>query len=96
MKRHKTRLLKDILEETLQETGLAEGLEILNIHKAWDELVGTAAAAVCVRRNFRNGVYTVHVTSSVLRCQLDMQKVFLKAKLNALLQNDTVQEIIIR
>ncbi|NLA15782.1 MAG: DUF721 domain-containing protein [Bacteroidales bacterium] len=96
MKKQKTRSLKDVLEQTLKETGLAEGLETLRIHKAWDELVGSAAAARCVQRSFKNGVYTVCIQSSVLRCQLDMQKSFLKGELNALLSKDLVKELIIR
>ncbi len=96
MKRQKTRQLNEILEETLQETGLAEGLETLRIHKAWDELIGPAAAAACVQRSIRNGTYAVRVTSSVLRCQLDIQKTFLRNELNALLNKELVKEISVR
>lgn len=96
MKRKQARVLKDIIDQALQESGLAEGLETLKIHKAWDEVIGKSAAQECTKRTFRSGRYTVHVASSVLRCQLDMQKIFLKERLNIVLGSDAVQEIIIR
>ncbi|MDD2290038.1 MAG: DUF721 domain-containing protein [Bacteroidales bacterium] len=95
MKRQQTRVLSEILEQTLNETGLAGGLEVLRIHHAWNELVGEATARECGERSFREGVYTVRVKSSVLRCQLDMQKVFLAGKINALLNKDVVREIVV-
>ncbi|MDD4920177.1 MAG: DUF721 domain-containing protein [Bacteroidales bacterium] len=95
MKRQQTRALNEILEQTLNETGLAAGLETLRIHNAWNELIGEAAVKECGERSFREGVYTVRVKSSVLRCQLDMQKVFLTGKINALLNKTLVREIVI-
>ncbi|HPJ82506.1 MAG: DUF721 domain-containing protein [Bacteroidales bacterium] len=95
MKRQQTRALNEILEQTLDETGLAAGLEILRIHHAWNELLGEAVARECGERSFREGIYTVRVKSSVLRCQLDMQKVFLAGKINALLNKTVVREIVI-
>ena len=96
MKRQRTKTLREVLDQTLEETGLLEGLETLQLHHAWDELLGEAAARECGQRSFRDGVYTVKVKSSVLRCQLDMQKTFLTGKLNALLNKTVVREIIIR
>ena len=95
MKRQQTRALSEILEQTLDETGLAAGLEILRIHHAWNELLGEVVARECGERSFREGIYTVRVKSSVLRCQLDMQKVFLAGKINALLNKTVVREIVI-
>lgn len=96
MKRQKTKTLQEVLDQTLEETGLREGLEILCLHHAWDELIGETAARECGERSFRDGVYTVRIKSSVLRCQLDMQKTFLMGKLNAILKKPVVSELIIR
>ncbi len=85
-----------MLDQTLEETGLREGLETLRIHHAWDELIGETAARECGERSFSDGVYTVRIKSSVLRCQLDMQKPFLIGKLNAGLKKSVVRELIIR
>ena len=84
-----------VLEQTLMETGLAEGLEELRLHHAWDELMGESAARECGQRSLRDGIYTVKVKSSVLRCQLDMQKNFLAGKLNAKLNKNLVKEVVI-
>ena len=96
MKRQQTRTLNEILEQILNETELANGLEILRINHAWNELIGETAARECGDHTFREGVYSVRVKSSVLRCQLDMQKVFLAGKLNAMLKKELVREIVIR
>ncbi|HHV02807.1 MAG: DUF721 domain-containing protein [Bacteroidales bacterium] len=95
MKRQRTKTLQEVLDQTLRDTGLSQGLEILRIHHAWDQLIGETAARECGRRSFRDGIYTVKVKSSVLRCQLDMQKSLLTGKLNALLNKPLVKEIII-
>lgn len=95
MKRQRTKTLQEVLDQTLKDTGLSKGLEILRIHHAWDQLIGETAAKECSQRSFRDGIYSIKVRSSVLRCQLDMQKTVLTGKLNALLSEPLVTEIII-
>jgi len=95
MKKQETRTLQDVLEQTLRETGLYEGLEVVRLNNAWDTVIGPAAAKECLSRSFSEGVYKVKIRSGVLRCQLDMQKTVLRARLNTQMGKSIVTDLIL-
>lgn len=95
MKKQETRTLQDVLEQTLRETGLYEGLEVVRLNNAWNTVIGPAAAKECLSRSFSEGVYKVKIRSGVLRCQLDMQKTVLRARLNTQMGKSIVTDLIL-
>ena len=56
MKRQQTRTLNEILEQILNETELANGLEILRINHAWNELIGETAAILSGKGFIQSGL----------------------------------------
>ena len=56
MKKQETRTLQDVLEQTLRETGLYEGLEVVRLNNAWDTVIGPAAAKECLSAGWRHRI----------------------------------------
>ncbi len=75
---------------------LCEGLLYGRVSAAWDKTVGVSVAAMTLGKQLRNGVLTVHIGSSVLRMQLQMNLESIRRKMNRLLGNEEVKEINLR
>ena len=67
---------------------LEKGLDERRIFAAWDEASG--AAQYTMDRSYRGGTLYVTVSSSVIRSNLFFQKTELVAKINAILEKDSL------
>ena len=67
---------------------LEKGLDERRVFKAWDE--ASAAAPYTLNRSFRGGTLYVTISSSVVRSNLFLQRNDLAAKINAILEKDSL------
>ncbi len=75
---------------------LCAGLLFGRVSAAWDKAVGVSVAAMTLGKQFRDGVLTVRIGSSVLRMQLQISSESIRRKMNRLLGEDAVKQINLR
>lgn len=86
-------VLKKIMDQNpLLRTGIAEE-RVLN---AWNETLGEGVAKCTSNIYFKRGILFVHLTSSVLRAELMMNKKNLINKLNECAEMQIIKDIILR
>ena len=96
MERKKFTTLGDALERCLGNTPLAEGLRYSRVCEAWDAAVGDAIAHVTLSKEFEKGVFTVRLSSSVVRMHLEMSKEDIRARINDQLGEALVKSLTFR
>lgn len=93
MERKKYSSIGEALERYLADSPLSEGLRYSRVCGAWDAAVGDAVASFVLGRQFRDGVFTVSLNSSVLRMQLNLSKEEIRRKMNEILGSDVVKTL---
>ncbi|MBJ2175260.1 DUF721 domain-containing protein [Aureibaculum sp. A20] len=81
--------IKEVMENVLGENKLQKGIDLVLIKEAWAEVMGSGVVSYTTDVQFRNGILTVKLNSSVLREELSYGKEkivkLLNEKLNKML-----------
>ncbi|HTN69270.1 MAG TPA: DUF721 domain-containing protein [Dysgonamonadaceae bacterium] len=86
-------ILKKMLDEnTLLKSRIAEK----RVMKAWKEILGEGVSKYTTNLYFKRGVLFAHLSSSVLRAELMMNKKNLIEKLNKYAEMDIIRDIVLR
>jgi predicted nucleic acid-binding Zn ribbon protein len=96
MKRVNYMPLGDLLKLFIKEYGLEQGLERTRIFVAWDKAVGEKYAMMTTNKFFKNGKLYCSINSSAAKTQLFINRESIKKMINAELENDVVEEIILK
>ena len=96
MERKKFSTLGDALERYLGDSPLADGMRYARVCEAWDAAVGEAIAHVTLSKRFEDGVFTARLNSSVVRMQLEMNKPAILGRMNDILGDNLVKNLILR
>ena len=96
MDRKKSATIGEVLERYLADSPLADGLRFSRVCQAWNDVVGPSVASMSSGQKFSAGVFTVRMGSSVLRMQLQMSVEDIRARMNKILGDGTVQKIKLR
>ena len=92
MRRTKTMLMGDLLEEFFKRPYIAEG----KLPDTWREIVGDRAADVTTELRLEKHILYVRIQSSVLRSELFYQREALKEEINRRSGVRLVNAVIIR
>lgn len=86
-------ILKEIMEEnTMLKSRIAEH----RVLRAWKEILGEGVSKYTTNLYFKRGVLFVHLSSSVLRAELMMNKKNLIEKLNEYAGMNIIRNIVLR
>lgn len=84
MRRTKTMLVGDLLEEFFSRPGIAAKVAEGKLPDTWHAIVGDRVAAMTSRLRLENHILYVHVTSSTVRSELFLRRYALTAEINRL------------
>ncbi len=103
MKRQNLVLIGDLVREFVAQKPLDEGLLRCRIFDAWDAVVAErtgnspeAAAALTLRKFYKDRTLTCKMASSMVRMHFQMQMEQLLPQLNALLPEPVVDKIVLQ
>ncbi|MGL5787346.1 MAG: DUF721 domain-containing protein [Bacteroidales bacterium] len=96
MQRKKTQTLGDAIRDFLRENNIDSRLNETRAVHAWHALLGSGVSKYTQNVYIKNGILYVHLTSSVLRHELQMSRENLINMLNKHLQSEVVKDIIFR
>jgi len=96
IRRTKARPVREIIEEVLKESGLAQKLKERELIRQWDEVVGITIARSTESIYITDRKLIVRVRSSVIRNELTMIREGLRVELNRRIGQALVDEIIIK
>lgn len=88
--------LSAVLADLVDRYGYRERLDAARAVEAWPEVVGPAIAGVTEQVWMRHGALHVKVRSSAWRHQLQFQRADWRARMNAHLGRDVVDEVVFR
>ncbi|MCW5897966.1 MAG: DUF721 domain-containing protein [Flavobacteriales bacterium] len=95
MKRSNERSLHEALGDLVDDAGMREKMDELDIATAWDQLVGAMVARHTVSLRLKQGRLRVRVDSAPLRQELTYLRTDLLARLNEHAGRDVVKEIVL-
>lgn len=96
MRRTKTMLMGDLLEEFFSRPYIAARVAEGRLPDTWREIVGERAAAETTQLRLENRILHVRIRSSVLRSELFRQREALAAEINRRSKVRLVASVIIR
>jgi hypothetical protein len=97
MKRHNEQLkLSDAIKEFVDKNRLQEGLDKVDVKKAWESLMGQGVNHYTKNVILKKNTLYVDLSSSVLREELSYGKKKIIAILNEHLQKELINKIILR
>ena len=88
--------LKDVLDDMIQEMRLGGKMDEMNVRKHWHELMGTYITNHTQKIYFSKGKIFIYIESSALKQELYLAKSKIISSLNERLQENLVQDLIIR
>jgi predicted nucleic acid-binding Zn ribbon protein len=92
----KPNTIGDSIDKILKEFGLQPRLKQLEVLNVWADVVGEKIASVAKAEKIDHGRLIVKVEKPVWRNELQYLKVEIIAKLNKIMNEDIVKEIIFR
>jgi len=97
MKRHNEQLkLSDAIKEFVDENRLQDGLDKVDVKKAWNKLMGQGVNHYTKNVILKKNTLYVELSSSVLREELSYGKKKIIAMLNEHLKKELIKSIILR
>ena len=96
IQRTNTTNLSVLIDHFIKEQGLEEGLKQVRIFKAFDILIGVKGSKFVGNKYFKNGILYCNVTSSMFRTNLEFQKCEIISKLNKMLNEEIITDIVLR
>ncbi|MDP6936368.1 MAG: DUF721 domain-containing protein [Candidatus Marinimicrobia bacterium] len=92
----KAKPIKEILSDFFQGTDFQSINESISLEKEWGKMVGELIAKNTEITSFSNGRLTVKTSNPVWRNELTLQKPELIQKLNQIMTDTPIKEIIFR
>lgn len=96
MKKEKSRILAQIIEEYIKEQGLQDGLQRVRIFKTWDLVVGERVAKATLDKFFKDGILYCTIGSSMIRSQLSFRKDDIRVQINKMLNSNLINNIVLK
>ncbi|MBU0765594.1 MAG: DUF721 domain-containing protein [Bacteroidetes bacterium] len=96
MRRSNTQPLKEVLEEYLKAMNINSRLKEVSLIRSWEEIIGKTVARATTRIYIKEGVFFVHLNSSVIRKELSMIKEGLIERLNQEAGETIIKDIVLR
>ena len=96
MKRNNTEQIGDVLRKFLRQEGLESPLNEFRLVEAWKDVVGPTIYRYTTNLYIKNQTLFVHLSSSVLRQELQMQREALVRHLNNQVGAQVIVNIIFR
>jgi hypothetical protein len=86
----------DVLKQFMQENRLQPGMDKINVHDAWKNLMGNGVNSYTREIMLKGTTLYVELTSAVLREELSFGKEKIVKMINEELKRDVVKDIILR
>ena len=96
MKRNNTEQIGDAIRKFLRQSGLESPLNEFRLVDAWRDVVGPTIFKYTLNLYIRNQTLFVHLSSSVLRQELQMQREMLVNHLNQQVGANVIVNIVFR
>ena len=96
MKRNNTEQIGDVIRKFLRQSGLESPLNEFRLVDAWRDVVGPTISKYTLNLYIRNQTLFVHLSSSVLRQELQMQREMLVNHLNQQVGANVIVNIVFR
>lgn len=88
--------IKDVLDDMISDMRIGGKMNEMNVRKHWHELMGTYITNHTQKIYFNKGKIFIYIESSALKQELYMAKSKIISSLNERLQEDLVNDLIIR
>ncbi len=85
-----------LLNEVLQKNNLQKGIDRIAVKEAWEEIMGSGVMSYTRSVDFKDGVLSVQLTSSVLREELNFGKEKIATMLNDRLNKTLIKTVKLR
>ncbi|MBO5250750.1 MAG: DUF721 domain-containing protein [Bacteroidaceae bacterium] len=96
MRRNETEHIGEIIQKFLRQQGLESPLNEYRLLQAWNDVVGPTLARYTNNLYIKNQTLYVHLTSSVLRQELMMNRELLVKNLNRQVGAQVIVNIVFR
>lgn len=96
MKRNNAEQIGEVIRKFLRQSGLESPLNEFRLVDAWRDVVGPTIAKYTLNLYIRNQTLFVHLSSSVLRQELQMQREMLVRHLNEKVGASVIVDIVFR
>ncbi len=96
MKRNNTEQIGEVLRKFLRQEGLETPLNEYRLVDAWRDMVGPTIYKYTTNIYIKNQTLFVHLASSVIRQELQMQRAMLVRNLNAQVGAQVITDIVFR
>ncbi len=96
MRRNRYVKLADVLAEFLENEGLKEGIQKMEVYDAWDKIIGDKLSKYIINKSFVKGKLFCYVSSSVVRNTLFVQRIEIVSRINALLGKNIVETLVLK
>ncbi len=96
MRRQKTQNLSEVIRTIKDKYNLNKELDKVHARQVWSEIVGPNASRYTSRLYFRDDVLYVHITSPVLRYELNNQRKTLIKRVNEKLGREVIRDVILK
>jgi len=96
MKRENYIKIDELLGRFVKESGLENGLQRTKVFKAWDEVVGLKFSRLTTNKFYKDKKLHCSFSSSVVRDQIFIRRIQIKDKINEVLGEELVDELILK
>jgi hypothetical protein len=96
MRRQKAVPVGEIFLEMLRRNGLEEGVRRVDIFNAWNSVVGERYSRYTTSKFFRDGRLVCTISSSAAKSSLIMHRLKIVQKMNTILGEQIVKELIVK
>lgn len=85
-----------LIDEVLQKNNLQKGIDRIAVKEAWAEIMGSGVMSYTQKIDFKDGVLTAYLTSSVLREELSYGREKIADMLNQKLKKTLIKTVKLR
>jgi len=96
MRREKSVPVGELFSQLLKNSGLEEGVKRVDVFNAYNQVVGNRYAEYTSSKYFKDGRLTCVISSYVARNSLIMHRMTIIERMNGLLGNNLVKELILK
>ena len=96
MKRTEARNIGQIIDDVLRKENLDVALDEHRASALWPQIVGDGINRYTLRRYVKDGVMTVHLSSSALANELMLNRAAIIQRINQALGRDVIREIVFK
>lgn len=96
MRRTRTVRVGELLDDLFRDPAIRRNIAEGRLPEVWAEVAGPAVASCTGAVEFKNGILTVRITSSVVRHEMFMRRSVLRDEINRRSGFALVRELIVR